>query len=81
MDAVTPKGAFYLFPSVAPFLSDTGCRSTVEFADRLLREEHVVTTPGEAFEAPGHLRLSYATSLDRLHEGATRLMRFARRLV
>ena len=81
ISAVTPKGAFYLFPSVAAFLSDTGCRSTVEFADRLLREEHVVTTPGEAFEAPGHLRLSYATSLDRLREGATRLMRFARRLV
>ena len=81
ISAVTPKGAFYLFPSVAPCLSAGGCRTAVDFADRLLREEHVVTTPGEAFDAPGHLRLSYATSLDRLREGATRLMRFARRLV
>jgi aspartate/methionine/tyrosine aminotransferase len=40
----------------------------------------VVVTPGEAFDSPGFIRLSYATSLDRLQEGATRLIRFARSL-
>lgn len=78
--AVTPSGAFYLFPSVHPFLTSTGCRTSLDFAERLLQEEHVVLTAGEAFLAPGYVRLSYATSLDRLREGATRLMRFARRL-
>ncbi len=73
-----PSGAFYLFPSVSDFLSPNRCRTSAEFADALLREEHVVTTPGEAFDAPGYVRLSYATSLDRLREGATRLIRFAR---
>jgi aspartate aminotransferase len=75
---VTPKGAFYLFPSVADFLSPNGLRTSVEFADTLLAEEHVVVTAGEAFDAPGYVRLSYATSLDNLREGATRLIRFAR---
>ena len=45
----------------------------------LLKEEHVVTTAGEAFDAPGFVRISYATSLDRLREGVTRLIRFARK--
>ena len=78
--AVVPKGAFYLFPSVKAFLSDGRCPTSIEFASRLLRDEHVLVTPGEAFHAPGYIRLSYATSLERLREGATRLIRFARGL-
>jgi aspartate aminotransferase len=73
-----PQGAFYLFPDVSDFLAPDGIRTSLEFADTLLRDEHVVTTAGEAFDTPGYVRLSYATSLDRLREGATRLIRFAR---
>jgi aspartate aminotransferase len=73
-----PKGAFYLFPSILEFLHPDGLRTSLEFTDALLAEEHVVTTPGEAFDAPGYLRISYATSLDHLREGVTRLTRFAR---
>ncbi|MEZ5319304.1 MAG: pyridoxal phosphate-dependent aminotransferase [Vicinamibacterales bacterium] len=73
-----PRGAFYLFVDIGDFLSPDGLRTSLEFADALLQEEHVVATAGEAFDAPGFLRLSYATSLDRLREGATRLIRFAR---
>jgi aspartate aminotransferase len=72
-----PQGAFYLFPDITDFLSPDRCRTSLEFTDRLLAEEHVVTTPGEAFDTPGFIRLSYATSLDRLREGITRLIRFA----
>jgi aspartate/methionine/tyrosine aminotransferase len=78
--SVTPRGAFYLFPSVEAFLSPDGCPTSLEFADRLLRDEHVVVTAGEAFGAPGYVRLSYATSMETLRDGATRLIRFARRL-
>ncbi len=78
--AAVPRGAFYLFPSIQAFLSPNGCRTSLEFADRLLDNEHVVLTAGEAFDAPGYLRISYAASLDRLREGATRLIRFARGL-
>jgi aspartate aminotransferase len=73
-----PQGAFYVFPDISDFLSPDGIRTSLEFADGLLRDEHVVTTAGEAFDAPGYLRLSYATSLDRLREGITRLIKFAR---
>jgi aspartate aminotransferase len=76
--AARPRGAFYLFPSIQSFLSPNGCRSSLEFADRLLEAEHVVLTAGEAFDAPGYLRISYAASLDRIREGVTRLIRFAR---
>jgi aspartate aminotransferase len=76
---VTPKGAFYLFPAVADFLSPGGLRTSIEFADALLAEEHVVAAAGEGFGAPGYLRLSYATSLETLREGVTRLIRFARK--
>jgi aspartate aminotransferase len=80
LPAVVPAGAFYLFPSVEAWLSPSGCRTSIEFAERLLAAEHVVVTPGEAFDSPGFIRLSYATSLDRLQEGAMRLIRFARSL-
>jgi aspartate aminotransferase len=73
-----PQGAFYVFPSIAEFLSPEGIRTSLEFSERFLADEHVVTTPGEAFDAPGFLRLSYATSPDQLREGIARLIRFAR---
>jgi aspartate aminotransferase len=77
-ECAVPQGAFYLFPSISEFLSPDGYRTSLDFADALLRDEHVVTTAGEAFDAPGYIRMSYATSLDRLREGVTRLIRFAR---
>ena len=73
-----PQGAFYVFPDITEFLDPRRVRTSMDFADGLLRDEHVVTTAGEAFDAPGFVRLSYATSLERLQEGITRLLRFAR---
>jgi aspartate aminotransferase len=68
-----PHGAFYAFPNVAavPLSAD-------ELADRLLAEAGVALLSGTAFGAAGenHLRLSYATSLDRLQEGLARMSRF-----
>lgn len=74
---VPPAGAFYLFPDISELLAPDGIRTSAEFALRLLNEAHVALTPGEAFDAPGFLRLSYAASVDRLAEGAERLKRFA----
>ena len=71
-----PGGAFYLFPYVAELLAPAGVATTAEFAERLLAEARVALTAGEAFDAPGFLRLSYATSLDRLREGVTRILEF-----
>jgi len=74
-----PQGAFYVFPDISAFLSPNGTRTSLDFADALLRDEHVVTTAGEAFDAPGFIRLSYAAAIDRLDEGVTKLLQFARR--
>ena len=77
---VKPSGAFYLFPYVADLLSPSGIKSTSELAEALLKEVHVAVTPGEGFDAPGFFRLSYATSLERLKEGVTRIAAFVKTL-
>ena len=77
---VKPKGAFYLFPDISGFLSPDGLKTSAAFAQALLEKEYVVVTPGEAFDAPGYLRISYATSMEMLREGATRILRFAESL-
>ena len=64
----TPEGAFYAFPSV----KGTGLTSE-GLTTRLLEEAHVAVTPGDAFGAPGYLRLSYATSLEKLEAGVERI--------
>ena len=73
---VKPAGAFYLFPEIGGLLEATGIRTSGEFAQRLLDEVRVALTAGEAFDAPGYVRISYATSTERLEEGAARLRKF-----
>jgi len=73
---VKPAGAFYLFPDVSGVLAEAGFASTAEFAEALLSEARVAVTPGEAFDAPGFIRLSYATSMDILRQGSERLLEF-----
>jgi aspartate aminotransferase len=77
---VKPKGAFYLFPDISGLLASDGLRTSADFAQALLEKEHVVVTPGEAFDAPGYVRISYATSMEQLREGADRIIRFAESL-
>jgi len=77
---VKPGGAFYLFPYVADLLSPTGIKSTGELAEVMLKEVHVAVTPGEGFDAPGFIRLSYATSIDRLKEAVDRIGAFVKTL-
>ena len=73
---VRPAGAFYLFPDVSALLSPDGTRTSAELVRALLTEAHVAMTPGEAFDAPGFIRLSYAAPMDQLHEAWTRIQRF-----
>ena len=74
-----PEGAFYAFPSVRECLRGE-LKSSADFASRLLTEEHTVVTDGAAFGAEGYLRISYATSMEQLVEGITRIRRFVERL-
>ncbi|MGH9346677.1 MAG: pyridoxal phosphate-dependent aminotransferase [Vicinamibacterales bacterium] len=72
-----PAGAFYLLLDISEVLSPGGIRTSVQFAQALLEQARVAVTPGEAFDAPGHIRISYATSLEQLRDGATRILKFA----
>jgi aspartate aminotransferase len=74
-----PAGAFYMFVDVSDTLSVDGFRTSLDFADALLDEARVAVTPGEAFDAPGFIRISYATSTENLREGSRRLLDFVAR--
>ena len=76
---VKPAGAFYLFLDITDLLSPGGIRTSAEFAQALLDDVHVALTPGEGFDAPGYVRLSYATSMDQLREGSRRILDFVAR--
>ena len=75
--ATMPQGAFYVYAGCDRFASDS-----TEFVDRLLNEAGVAVVPGNdfgVFEAERHVRLSYTTSLDQIHEALARLDGFTRR--
>ena len=65
-----PKGAFYAFPNVR----NLG-KSSSELSEYLLSEAKVAVTPGSAFGkyGEGFLRLSYATSYDKIEKALERL--------
>ena len=69
-----PEGAFYAFPDVRGCLKGK-LRTSAEFATELLEKEQTVVTDGAGFGADGFIRISYATSLDRLREGVKRMRR------
>jgi aspartate aminotransferase len=73
---IKPAGAFYMFPDLAEILAAGGFATTTDFAQALLDESRVAVTPGEAFDAPGFVRMSYATSMNHLREGSRRLLEF-----
>ena len=74
-----PGGAFYAFPNISAHLGDgpsAFAKTCTELSRLLLEKAHVAVVPGEAFGAPGFLRISYATSIERIDEGLRRLNRF-----
>jgi len=67
-------GAFYAFPSFQGFIdSRPDIDDDVQLATWMLETAGVSTVPGSAFGAPGHLRLSYAASLDYLKDAIGRI--------
>jgi len=76
LDFFKPQGAFYVFLDVRNIIAKSAnfkTGTTMALSERLLNEYHVALVPGEAFGAPGFLRLSYATSEDTLRQGIARL--------
>jgi aspartate aminotransferase len=68
------EGAFYAFPSFQGFIERMdSLRDDVELAAWLLETAGVSTVPGSAFGTPGHLRISYAASMEHLQEAIGRI--------
>jgi len=74
---VVPSGAFYVFPNITKLLGQTIGGRKVETTDDLclviLDEAKVAIVPGSSFGSPEHVRISYATSMDKLREGLDRI--------
>jgi len=72
-----PKGAFYVFPNITEFEM-----SSYDFAEALLKKAGVAVVPGTEFgmHGEGYIRLSYATSYDKIVSGLDRIERFANKL-
>lgn len=73
----TPPGAFYVFPNITELLGSRFGKRKIEtdgdLAGYLLDEAKVALVSGEAFGAPGYLRISYATSLEVIKKGVGRM--------
>jgi aspartate aminotransferase len=70
-----PGGAFYAYPNISSAFS-RGIKHSLDFSVRLLEESHVAVVPGSAFGTTDHIRISYATSLEQLDRGISRIASF-----
>lgn len=77
MEVNMPQGAFYLFPKVTAFIGKTDGERTIassgDLAMYLLEKAHVATVDGAAFCLDGYIRLSYATSDEKIREAMKRI--------
>ncbi|MEZ6125047.1 MAG: pyridoxal phosphate-dependent aminotransferase [Planctomycetaceae bacterium] len=78
---VDPGGAFYAFFNVSSYFGKAlqggvKVNNATDFCTALLEQAHVATVTGDAFGAPGYVRLSFATSMDILEEGLNALEGF-----
>lgn len=74
VDCIPVDGTFYVFPNFAKVIDRLpGINNDVDLAEYLLSEAGVAAVPGSAFGTPGHLRLSFATSLNILEDAIARI--------
>lgn len=73
VECIESDGTFYAFPSFKGAMAATGCTTDIEFAEKMLIEAEVALVPGSSFGTPGHMRLSYATSMENLEKAISRL--------
>jgi aspartate aminotransferase len=75
-----PDGAFYVFPDISGLFGRGPIRDSTTFASFLLDEARVAVVPGAAFGMEEGVRISYATSMDRIREGVARIEAAVRKL-
>ncbi len=79
-----PEGAFYVFPEISSYFGKSFNGKKIETSNDLciylLEEGHIATVPGEAFGEPSCMRISYATSDEKLTEAVNRLKKALEKL-
>jgi aspartate aminotransferase len=68
-------GTFYAFADVTKAMATLGCSTDGDFAEHLLNEGGVAVVPGSGFGAPGHIRISFACSMEMLERAIERIGR------
>ncbi len=68
------QGTFYAFPRVIEAMKAKGLKEDADLAKLLLNEADVVLVPGSPFGAPGHVRISFACSIEELKKAVARIM-------
>jgi aspartate aminotransferase len=68
-------GTFYAFADVTGAMRDLGLPDDNAFAEYLLIEAGVAVVPGSGFGAPGHMRISFACSMQTLEDALGRIAR------
>jgi len=67
-------GTFYCLPDIKAVIAKAAnINNDIEFMKYLLEKAGVTVVPGAIFGAPGHVRISYASSMDKIKEGIHRL--------
>ncbi|MGC9386389.1 MAG: pyridoxal phosphate-dependent aminotransferase [Hydrogenovibrio sp.] len=73
---IPAAGAFYAFMDVRDAMAQTGYQTDADFATAILEEVEVAAVPGSGFGAEGHLRISFATSMENLVNALDRIDTF-----
>ncbi|MCL4405849.1 MAG: pyridoxal phosphate-dependent aminotransferase [Firmicutes bacterium] len=66
-------GTFYLFLGVEELIKNTSITNDIDFAEFLLANAEIAVVPGTAFGAPNYIRISYATSMEKIKEAMKRM--------
>lgn len=73
VSCIDSDGTFYAFPDFSEAMKNAGIESDVEFAEKMLSQANVALVPGSAFGSPNHMRLSFATSMEKLQTALERI--------
>ena len=74
VECLPSDGTFYSFPNIEGLIARVdGVSNDAELSEMLLTKKEVAMVPGSAFGAPGHIRLSYATSMENLEKAVERI--------
>lgn len=84
LSAALPKGAFYMMLNISALigksLNGRAIRGSDDFAEMLLESRKVAVVPARAFGDDRYVRLSYATSRDKITLGLARIAEFVKEL-